>query len=154
MIRPLINFWRRPMSDQCLFVQAYVFLGLSRVAINTVPFKRLAKCLGVHMEESSRDSRELTENEIQACRRISWAVRRASGFTPWKSNCFPQAITAQYLLRRRGLPSTLYLGALLHDTSDDTRAMKAHAWLRCGAWVVTGREGHRQFGVVATFASR
>ena len=125
MMRPLINFWRRPLGDKCLFVQAYVLLGIARLAINTLAFKRLAKHLGNFMEESSE---ELADDEMRESRRITWAVQRVSGFTPWKSNCFPQAITAQYLLRRRGIPSTLYLGALL----DGDKGLKAHAWLRCG----------------------
>jgi len=149
MIGPLINFSRRPLSDKWLFVQAYMLLGVFRLAINTLAFKRLAKRLGQHMEESSRELSD--DDELQQSRRISWAIQRASCFTLWKSNCFPQAITAQYLLRRRGIPSTLYLGALLDDSSK-LKEMKAHAWLRCGPRIVTGREGHRQFGVVATFA--
>ncbi len=146
MVRPLINFWRRPWSDKWLFIQVYFLLGVSRLAILTLRFKRLAARLGQHMEESSD---ELTDDEIEVSRRISWAVRRASALTPWKSNCFPQAITAQYLLRRNKIVSTLYLGAML----DDDEGMKAHAWLRCGPRIVTGREAHRQFGVVATFSA-
>jgi len=146
MRQRLRNFWDRSWADKWLFFQAYWLLGISRLAILTLAFKRLAGYLGEHRAESSR---ELPESQLETTKCISWAVESASRFTPWKSNCFPKAITAQYLLRRRGIPSTLYLGCLV----DDADTMKAHAWLRSGPRIVTGRAGHQQFGVVATFAA-
>jgi hypothetical protein len=145
MVRQLVNFARRPLADKLLFAKAYIFLGICRLAINTLPFRRIAKFLGQHMLETPE---EVSDECLDESRRITWAVKKASRFTLWKSNCLPQAMTAQHLLRRKGIGSTLYLGALL----DEAKAMKAHAWLRCGPRIVTGREGHRQFGVVAKFA--
>lgn len=49
----------------------------------------------------------------------------------------------------------LYLG--MAKETDEEKAMSnpllAHAWLQVGPVVVTGREGHRAFTVVATFSS-
>jgi hypothetical protein len=146
MLRMLRNARRRSWADQWLFVQAYTVLGIARLAIIALPFRRLSGLLGEHLSESPT---EVPPQQLAEARRVSWAVRRASSFTPWKSNCFPQAITAQFLLRRRGIPSTLYLGGAL----DGPDSMKAHAWLRCGPWMVTGGRGHRHFGVVAMFAT-
>jgi len=146
MRQRLRNFWVRPWSDKWLFFRAYWLLGVARLAILTLAFKRLAGYFGEHHAETPR---ELTESQLETTKRVSWAVQRASRFTPWKSNCFPQAITAQYLLRRQGIPSTLYLGCLV----DDADTMKAHAWVRSGPRIVTGRAGHKQYGVVATFAA-
>ena len=147
MTRPLLHFWRRPLSEKWLFTQAYFLLGLSRAAILIFSFKRLAGRMGRHMEETPL---EISEEEMNGSRRISWAVCRASRLTPWNSNCFAQALTAQYLLQRNNIPSTLYFGAKM----DDEKALKAHAWIRCGRHIITGREGHRQYGVVSTFAKR
>ena len=143
--RKLRNLWRRSWSDRWLLVRAYFILGIARMAILTVRFQRLAGALGQHMAQSAE---EISPHQLAEAKRVAWAVARASRLTPWTSNCFPQAITAQFLLRRRGIATTLYLGAML----DDQDGMKAHAWLRCGRYVVTGRPGHRQYGVVATFA--
>lgn len=90
----------------------------------------------------------IAQAQAQVARRVSWAVRRASGLTPWPSVCLLQAITAKVLLRRRGIPSTLYLGA----TFDESKSLLAHAWLRCGPLYVTGGPGHEHYGVVASFA--
>ena len=52
MSRRLFNFFRRPWGDQWLFLQAYAGLGLARLAIQTIPFAKLAPFLGKHMTES------------------------------------------------------------------------------------------------------
>lgn len=41
---------------------------------------------------------------------IGRAVQAASVYTPWRSNCLAQALAAHYMLRRRRLPCTLYIG--------------------------------------------
>jgi len=143
-MQTLRNFRRRSLAEKRLLCQAWCLLGISRLAINVVAFKRLAARLGQHDAESGHD---ITESQLAETKLISWAVDRAACFTPWSSNCFPRAITALYLLRRRDIPATLYLGCRLEADSE----MKAHAWLRSGPRIVTGRPGHQQYSVVATF---
>lgn len=147
MMRRLLNFWRRPMRDKCLLMQAWFLLGMARFAILTVRFKRLAGYLGRHSEETRQ---ALSDEEMERCRRVSWAVQRASRFTPWTSNCFPQAIVAQHLLWRRCVPSTIYFGLNMGESEP----MQAHAWCRCGPRIVTGRAGHKKYQVVGTFARK
>ena len=106
--RKIRNFARRPLRDQWLFARAYILLGIARLAIKTVTFERLARTLGESRVETSS---EAPIPHVLEARRVGRAVRSASRYTPWKSNCFPQAITAKYLLRGRGISSTLYLGA-------------------------------------------
>jgi hypothetical protein len=136
------HFISRPWRDQWLFVDAYILLGMARLTINTLKFGTLAKSLGVYGVETPV---ELPVEHLREARRIAWAVRTASQYTPWKSNCFPQAITAKYLLRRLG--STLYLGAAFKARTE----LEAHAWLRCGQFYVTGGAGYRHFGAVGIF---
>ncbi len=62
--------------------------------------------------------------------------------------CRRQALAAKRMLRDPGLPSTLYLGV----ASDEDAGLKAHAWLRSGAVILTGSEGREDFTVVSTFA--
>ena len=140
----LRRFLRRSWRDQWLFVTAYILLGLARLAINTLKFEALAKCLGTSGVETS--TVELPAHLAEA-RRIAWAVGAASRYTPWSSNCFPQAVAARFLLRRRGIPSTLYLGAAFKARTE----LEAHAWLRCGPLYVTGGAVHSHFGTVGIF---
>lgn len=60
-------------------------------------------------------------------------------------NGFPQAITGKLLLRRRGIPNTLYLGVIV---SEDRTALEAHARLRCGPLSVSGGNGDEKYAVV------
>jgi hypothetical protein len=143
--RRLANFLRRPLRDQWLFIQAYLCLGLARLIIAYVPFPRLARHLGQQLKESPID---VPTAHLLEARRVAWAVQRASCFTPWKSNCFPQAITAKYLLHRQGIASTLYLGAAFKMRSELT----AHAWLRCGPLYVTGGAGRHHVETLGIFS--
>jgi hypothetical protein len=141
---------RRPWADKWLLVQVFVLLGITRLAINTLPFRRLARRFGPLRVETPEQA---SAAELAAARRIAWAIHRISPYTPWKSNCFPQALTAKLLLRRRAIPSTLYLGAAFKrgGLTGSQSGMEAHAWLRCGPRYVTGGRGHEHFGTVGVF---
>ena len=129
-------------GDRTLLVEACGWLALARVAVLVVPFRRLAPHLGTAATESDRD-----EPLDEMARRVGWAVRAASRVTPWKTPCLAEAIAGQRMLRRRGIPSTLYMGL-----SKDGQALAAHAWLRCGPAILTGRAERGQFTAVASFA--
>ena len=81
---------------------------------------------------------------------IGQAIRSAANYTPWESVCLPQAMAAQWMLKRRHIAGTLYLGVAKDETKPEKLA--AHAWLRSGDVLLTGGAGHRQFTVVATFS--
>mgnify|MGYP002628042600 CR=1 FL=1 len=146
------NLLHRPWADKWLLVQVFVLLGVTRLAINTLSFPRLARHFGPHKVETPADA---PPEHLAAARRIAWAIRRVSPFTPWKSNCFPQALTAKILLRRGDVPSTLYLGAAFKrdEVTGTQSGMEAHAWLRCGPLYVTGGKGDEKFGTVGVFGA-
>ena len=131
-------------SDRSLLVEACLWLAVARLAILIVPFRRIAPHLGRHMEQLPEDA---APEQVAQARRVSWAVRAMSRHTPWQSACMAQAIAAKRLLQVRGVPSTLYMGL----AKDESTSLQAHAWLRCGGFVVTGREGRERYSVVATF---
>jgi hypothetical protein len=140
----ICRFLRRPWRDRGLLFQAFIFLGLARLAINTMKFETLVTRLGASGFETPA---EAPLAHLDEARRIAWAVRSASRYTPWKSNCFPQAIAAKFLLRQRGIRTTLYLGAAFKARTE----LEAHAWLRCGPLYVTGGPGHNHFGTLGIF---
>jgi len=47
-----------------------------------------------------------------------------------------------------GISSTLYIGV----GKDEERKLTAHAWLRCGPFIVTGKEEMKRFTPVAFFS--
>jgi hypothetical protein len=53
------------------------------------------------------------------------------------------------MLQRRSLPSTLFLG--VERVHSGEKWLDAHAWLRCGTDIVTGKPQHERFKVLAAF---
>jgi len=136
-------------AERWLLVQVFFLLGAARLALRVIPFRRLARYLGPLQTETLPDA---PPEHLAQARRIALAIARVSPHTPWTSNCFPQALAAKYWLRRRRIPTTLYLGVALTKTADAPRSeMAAHAWLRCGPLIVTGGRGHECFTVAACF---
>jgi hypothetical protein len=80
--------------------------------------------------------------------RISWAVATASRHLPGDCLCLAQAMAGKAMLKRRGVPSTLYLGLAKGSEAQ----LQAHAWLQCGERILSGRQGMAGFTVIATFA--
>ena len=120
-------------------------LVVARLVVWFVPFRRVASHLGDEMAESPA---ETTEKQREVALPIGWAVRTLGRRLPWMSQCLVQAVAATWMLQRRRIPSTLYFGL----AKDPESHLKAHAWVRSGARILTGAKGHRDYSVVATFA--
>ena len=138
---------RRSRTERLLLMEAFVLLGIARLAVLALPFKRLAVSLGRHMNEADA---QISTSDLNLARQVGQAVRSAANYTPWKSVCLPQAVAAQWMLKRRHIAGTLYLGMAKDDAKPEKLA--AHAWLRCGDIILTGAASHRQFTVVSTFS--
>jgi len=143
LLKSSAKFFRRSSLEQRLFLEALFWLALSRLAILTVPFRRIAPFLGRTMAETPSHALPQLTVPLQ----ISWAVRTASRYTPWENKCLAQAMAGKMMLKRRHIPSTLYLGLL----KEGEKGLSAHAWLRCGDRILTGAPLHRQFTAVAFF---
>ena len=127
------------------FLVAFFYTGFYRAFILFVPFNKLRKRMGKHKEESSEKE---TRDVYKIASHISWVVTLISSKTPWESKCLVQALTAQRMLKSKGISTTIYLGVRKAENE-----MKAHAWLRCGEYYVTGGAIREQYTVVAKFAN-
>jgi len=146
-MQTLTKFIEKPATDQLLYLETTFWLGVSRLAILILPFRWIAPFLGQHMassDENDKDGDRKTEVSV------SRAILTMSRHLPWESKCLVQAISGKMMLRRRQIPSTLYLGVAKKEDGD----LNAHAWIRCGDRILTGARGHRQFTVVASFGDR
>lgn len=110
-----------------------------RSCILFLPKHKLESMLGTKGEESLQD--ETSENLKKA---IYYAtlVNYVAPHTPWESKCLVCAMTAQKLLEKQGIRSTLYLGI-----KKENNKMVAHAWLRCGPLYLTGGNGNSYVNV-------
>ncbi|MDF2903816.1 MAG: hypothetical protein K0S25_1454 [Bacillus sp. (in: firmicutes)] len=126
--------------------EAFFYLAWARI-LKIIPFKKLAPSLGIQMEETTleniRENRETLQN-------VSDVIHIMSIYTFWESQCLVKAIAGMKMLQKRRIESTLYFGT----AKDEEGKMIAHAWLRSGAFYVTGVEGMEKFTVVTKFANR
>ena len=133
---------KRPLSDYINFIEAWILLHAMKLAILILPFKRIAGRIGTVHAETSLEP--LVSDGIQ---HVELAIRRASRYTLHQSKCYDQALTGKLMLQLRGLPSTLYFGL----AKDTTNLLKAHAWVRCGNRIITGRAGVEGYTVIVCF---
>lgn len=128
------------------FIEAYIYTGIARMLILFMPFNKLKNRMG-NLKKESHSEVDLASYRI--ARDISWAVTNASRHTPWESKCLVQALTAQRMMRKKGISTTIYLGV----RKDGKNEIIAHAWIRCGSYYLTGGEFREQYAVVAKFTN-
>ncbi|MEG2740451.1 lasso peptide biosynthesis B2 protein [Clostridium sp.] len=138
------TFTRLDFRKKRLFARAFILTGINRYSILNTEFKNITNKIGTSKEESSH---KLDKKKYKIAREVSDVVRVVSSHTPWESLCLVQAMTAQKLLKKEGISSTLYLGV-----KRDGNEMLAHAWLRCGEYYVTGGTGEG-YANVAKFSN-
>lgn len=128
------------------FIKAYIYTGIARGFILFVPFNKLSKRMGKQKTESPE---EVDIGTYRIAKKVGWIVIQASRYTPWKSKCLVQALTTQRMLREKGISTTIYLGV----KKDKNNTMLAHAWIRCGTYIITGGSNKHEYTVVAKFAN-
>lgn len=146
LIRKARNFVRRSRFEQAWFLPCWLLLGICRLVILVFPFRRLAPWLGMPIGAVAWVPLVSLDTEASAFS-IARVIQMASRYTPWNSNCFPQALTAKVMLKLYGIPYSLFFGV---DTKART-GIAAHAWVVAGKVRVTGGEGFGKFTVVGCF---
>ena len=81
-------------------------------------------------------------------RRVGDMIQTASYHLPWRCRCMAQAIAGKFMLARRGIRSTLFIGVKKNEAKD---TLQSHAWLTSGDLYVTGEKGHERFRVITNF---
>lgn len=128
----IVGFFKSNKNKK-ITISVWCYAAYFRFLIRFVPMKYLRKTLGIQGEESGM---EAAPEEYKYAKLISRHVGRSAGNTPWESKCLVRALTAQRLLKKKGIASTLYLGV-----GTEEEKMVAHAWLRVGRLYVTGGNG-------------
>ncbi|ULO06864.1 lasso peptide biosynthesis B2 protein [Paenibacillus sp. 19GGS1-52] len=140
-IRRLLTYDKAVLA---LIPEALLRLTLARIQL-LFPFSKTATRLGLKSNETSSVSKD---SDITSIKHITSAIRIISRYTPWKSTCMVRAVAGLDMLEKRGIESTLYLGV----ARDVKGQMIAHAWLRSGAYYVSGDDMMQGFVVVEKFA--
>ncbi len=78
---------------------------------------------------------------------VRWGVDAAGRVLPWRMVCFPRAVAAWWMLRRRGVGTVLHYGAV----TTPERGLKTHVWLQDGELGVVGLSEAHGFAVLARY---
>lgn len=147
LVHMVRGFWHLRRGDRARFVAVWIVLGLSQLLILVLPFSVIRRLLGEHQSVTrSQHSAPLTAEQAASARRIGTLVAGAAAHAPWRSDCYPQALTARMFLAVRRIPHVVCFGV-----RRDGEALVAHAWIRAGDLVVTGGNG-QSYTEVGRFA--
>jgi Transglutaminase-like superfamily len=149
--RKLHTVWRLPYREKLWVLLLYPYSGIVRASLYLFHFKVLSQVLGQHYQNHTL-SPLVSKSQRMRAWRIGQIVELTARYTPWESKCLVQAVMARTLLGFYGIPYIIHVGALM--THDDKDPLKAHAWVKVGALIIAGREGHQAFAIVSSFVSK
>lgn len=144
-IAGLVRFAQMPASERMLVIEA--LLAVCRVAL----FRRLLpiRCSIAAVGKQGLESPEVgSQQQVEAAHQVSRALASVAAHAVPMPSCLTLAMAGSRLLRRRGVPSTMYLGVSKPTSS----MLSAHAWLRAGPVIVTGKRNAESFPIIASFA--
>ncbi len=87
-----------------------------------------------------------SSSNTQKVKSIYVAILRASKLSFHSSKCYDQALTARWMLGGRSIPSTIYFGL-----AKEENGLSAHAWVKSGDYILTGKPGMDNYTVIASF---
>lgn len=100
--------WQAFVDSRLLALEAALLLALARFLVKHVPFRRWRGWL------TSAEPAGLPGAagwRLPSVVHVARVVPRAAAMVPFEAVCLPQAMAGQWMLRRRGVPSRLSLGA-------------------------------------------
>ena len=118
--------------DRVATFEALSALAAAQALVRIVPPRKWRTRFGVATPHV--DAAPLAKDQLEPVRRVRFAIARAARNLPTDPNCLPQALAARRMLERRGIESTLFIGA---ERGEDGTA-HFHAWLKVGPEWVTG----------------
>ena len=151
LIRKTKSFISLSFVDQLFFPLVWLLLGMARIVILFVPFRAFSSWLGVHSNVNVSVP-DLSIMQTNRAKRLGVLVKASAKVTPWKSECFPRALVACFLLRLARIPYVMHFGLAKNTDTSSSDPMKAHAWVVTGRVLVTGGDGSG-YKVVASYVS-
>lgn len=109
-----------------ILVRTFFTLAFARVALKILPFSTVRRAIVPRPGSPGAP--------WMSIKLIRWAIDHAQRIIP-DATCLPQALTAEGLLTRAGLPVLLRVGVL----KDASGKFEAHAWAETGRIIVVGK---------------
>jgi hypothetical protein len=144
LFRKVKTFFRLEKSLLKLLPEALFFILLAQIGLAFYSFQKLSKSMGKLMDESPNKDNKHTALLDQ----IGQSINMIANNLPWEAACYPRALCAKWMLIRRKINSTLYLGVKKNKVG----ITEGHAWLRSGNQIVVGKKGYKKYNIIATYA--
>jgi hypothetical protein len=148
MRRSAWHRWRAlPALKKWLLLEAFAALAIARWALVLLPvrwiFRWLESPVGGARSGGARSGNP-NAGEPDVVERVRWAVLTVARYGPVSFVCFPQALAAHAMLRRRGIGSIMHYG--VRRSAD--RKLRAHTWLEVDHRMLLGGESALLFAPI------
>jgi hypothetical protein len=130
-VRRLAKLAQLSGAERRLLARAWFLFLVADAGLLLLPFASLLK-LGQRLPLRPPP----TACPLSAIARLAWLVDVAGRYAPGRATCLKQALVLSWLLRRRGVSTTLQIGVARRDGG-----LAAHAWLERDGEVVFGHGG-------------
>lgn len=139
----LRKFARLNLPDALLLAEAMTSIMAAAIIIRLTPFPVLGRLASwpIRRPVTDKAKRETMIDDI------IWALSAAAKRSPFRAMCFECGLTAQTMLRRRGVNSVLYFGV----APGQKKALDAHVWVIADDTNVTGAGIAHQYATLAQF---
>ena len=105
----MVTKWSRlDWAQRLVLLEAAWNLVAAQIAIRLLPFRWIVPRRESLQEQSSEKA--LSQEQQYEAQQVGWAITALARYFPWDAKCLAQAVAGKWMLQRRGLPSTLYLG--------------------------------------------
>ena len=142
MFRALKSFCRIPFAEKKIVIEVVLLLLFGRILL-LLPYKYMKGFLGGYNKTCEGGPADIKES-----RKISMYIRHIGNRLPWKCSCLVNALAAKIMLRKRGIPATVYFGM----TRGNEKELITHAWVKSGDFLVTGRDEEHEYKTVGYFS--
>lgn len=126
----LRKFLSLSRSDRRLLLAAFGWLGLVKLGLVFMPFKRVHETI----KRFDRPPKRVPKGPVPSVERVVWALDVATRNLPGTILCLPRALAARLLLTRLGYESDLHIGVAKSETGE----FEAHAWIEREGTIVVG----------------
>jgi hypothetical protein len=137
------RWWAAPWREKKLLMEAALDLLQARIGLRVWP----ARTMFGRLERPP--ARTPPPQSTLAVEQVRDAVLAVSRHAPVRFVCFPQALAAHAMLRRRGIPSRLHYG--VRRSADGQ--LRAHTWLEADGRTILGGETSALFSHIQAWSS-
>jgi hypothetical protein len=143
------NRWRAlSAAKKRLLLEAFATLLMARCSLALLPVRWIFRWLERPLDRPA-DSGPAASADADVVERIRWAVLSVARYGPLSFVCFPQALAAHAMLRRRAISSIMHYG--VRRSAD--RKMRAHTWLEVDHRMLLGGESALLFAPIHSTGS-